>query len=279
MLLPRKPKLITRRKLITTAAASIIAAPAIVRADLLVNPVFVQEATNDDLILWLRGDLNVGSTGTPVNTWTDQSIYHNDATGHGTTTSPTIQAADRNSLNTMRFTCSDKQYYSLPDFISPYNQGFVIWVAKVLSHPTAAGCDAGITKFGADVTTNGNNHYGFSGDGHIYDDFGTFTRSDLGQAGSNLITYHMFSMQSAQPTSLFEAYLNGTLFYSNLNTSVPWTFGTVPFIGRGRRDVVVPGTENYLDAWIAELLVYRILPSSGFRMSVESYLTAKWGPF
>lgn len=228
--------------------------------------------------MWLKGDTNVGVNGSVISLWVDSSGNGVDAVGSGAglVAKPTIAASFRNGKNVVRFDGpTNVQFFALPDFLSGFTSGTVMWVAKVRNFPTSIGFDAGIIKFGTDAGINGNNHYGFSGDNFVYDDFGQSARSQLANPGAALSDWHLFSMQADQPVSNWTAYLNGSLFWTFSN-AVAWTFTATPFIGQGAR---VAETGNHLDAWLAEIMFWPSSLSTPDREAAEAYFTTRWGPF
>ena len=221
------------------------------------------------LKLWLKGDSNTGADGSVITTWADQSGLGNNATA---VNGPTVKAANLNGLNTVQFTAVSQQYFTLPNMLSGFTAGSVIFVVKLLSDPPASNLtDSGVTKFGADTSLNGNNNYAWKGDNVIYDDFGSTTRTTIGDPATNLAAWHMSSFHAASNDK--RMYINATSFFTTASNSVGWR-SPQPMIGKGAR---TGGGENYLDGWLAELIFVNEALSTSDRQKLEGYLAYKWG--
>jgi hypothetical protein len=215
------------------------------------------------LKVWLKGDTLTGATGDPVGTWPDASGAGNNATVTGTNR-PLLQLAHQNGLNVLNFVASSQNYYNLPNAFGAFTEAAQIFVLKLKNSPGAnATVDGPPSRLGSH---SGNSHYGWNGDGLVYDAFATTVRLSTGYNPG--AAYHVGGMRSKAAD--WRYYTNGTLRYSTTTNAVGWL--SAPTIG-----VSQIATFNYIDCYYAEYILLNEFASTADWQKLEGYLANKWG--
>lgn len=220
---------------------------------------------------WYQANLLSGSTGDP------QSLLP-DSSGNGFDLSqtlalrPTLQVADLNSLNTLRFTASANQRYALSvSILSGSTSGSAYYVQKIISNSVANG----IPQWG----TGGLQTYAPFSDGNIYDDFGSTVRKTVGASTGILTSYRIFSVYSA--TNDWAFFVDGGTGGSGGGTSplgnggVPFNPNTVAWAGAGTT-LGANASATPLDGWYGEAIYTNVKQSTVDRQKMEGYLACKW---
>lgn len=224
-----------------------------------------QLATNK---FWIIGDDAGTVDGATVTSWIDASVENNDCTA---IVAPTMDVATGlNGHRTVRFTASSVQAMSLPNFLTGFSAGAVVFVAKNVSDPKPSGgpgeVAGGPVHFGSDLSNP--NVYPWKDDGNIYYGFGTNSRKSMGNPTPSLAAWHIGSFHSQDSLNRF--YLNGVQFFTTSSNTVGWT--TAPMIGKH------PFGAGYAyDGWIAEMFFFSEFLSDANRQKAEGYLAYKYG--
>lgn len=214
------------------------------------------------LAIWLKADTIAGTTGDSVSTWSDNSGNARDFTVPVGSNAPTLQAADLNSQNTIRFTRTNTTRLKGSSISGIGSSGSLYYVWKAVSDPGASG-DNGPTAFGTD---SGNaNHTPFT-DGKIYNGDLSSARKTMTDPATSLAQYNILGNTSASAD--FKYYINGVQFFTTGTNTVG--FSTTPQVGRGRDGA------NGSDGWLAEVVLVVDDVTSTTRQLVEGYLAYKW---
>lgn len=214
---------------------------------------------------WFQMDLLSGSNGSTQSSVTDSSGNSRTMTA---VTAATLAAADLNSKNTLRFTGSSSQRYSIPSAtLSGSSAASMYLVFKVVSVSATNGlCNLGGT---------GNDAFPFS-NGQYYEDFGSTARKDnMTVTGSAATAYRIISIYSA--ASDWAMYMDGGTGGSGGGTTAAFSTGTntVGFPG-GTYLIGANAGLAGLDGWIAEVVLTNAKQSTTDRQKVEGYLAHKW---
>lgn len=218
------------------------------------------------LVSWHKGDSLSGSDGDLISTWTDSSGNSRDGSSSGANR-PALRTAALNSLNVVEFDAitTGADYFTLPNFMSAFTAGTVIFVAKIdLDAPGGSGSSGPPIKAG---TSGSSDHYPFT-DGTIYFGYGSDTRKTVVNPTTSLATWHLGCFRSA--SSDWKYFLNGVQEFTTGTNTVAFT--TAPIIGAYNT-----GIGPYFDGRIAELVQTNTAVGSTDREKLEGYLAHKWG--
>ena len=221
---------------------------------------------------WYKFDTLTGSNNDPIGAVTDAGANGFNLTQTGGNR-PTLQVAEQNSLNTLRFTAISAQHYVLSNSIlSGSSAGSVYIVYKIVSDAA----NNGLMDWG---TSGSESHWPFS-DGNLYIDFGSTVRKTVGNPSVTQTSYRIISLYSAASDWAF--YIDGgaggssggtSPFFSTATNTVGWnaTAGAV------KLGCSAPVTPAALNGWIAEVIFSNAKQSVQDRQKMEGYLADKWG--
>jgi hypothetical protein len=143
------------------------------------------------------------------------------------------------------------------------SSGEAFFVAKVDNDP---GGTSGPLHWGWGSDTAGS-HWPFAGDNQIYDTFGTTSRKTVGDPTPALTTMRVYNVRSA--TNAWSAHLDGTQIFSTATNTTGW--------GTGTHNIGFNPTAQRLKGYIAEIILYSSVLSSGDRSIIHAYLNSKYG--
>ena len=211
------------------------------------------------LQVWFQGDLLSGSDGSAVSTWDDSSTNNRDATQGTGGAQPTLQTAELNGLNVVRFDGGD--------FLvtSAFTQA-AQWTMFAVAKRTGGGTPAGImnTRAGTGhaalrwtAATTMNAYAQVAAGGNNQDDQAAL---------SNVWQIYV----ARRNTTTVQVWVDGVSDGSTGTGAGP-TPTEVLTIGVG-----FAGPTEQLTGDIAEFFYFNSALSAGDRVSMQDYLTAKW---
>ena len=224
------------------------------------------------LAAWYKADAITGlSDGDRLIRWSDSSGNARDATPpmNVSGTAPIYQTSIVNSLPILRFSETASGYVNLPDFMTGFSAGEVFLVIKLVADPPPTEDQTGLWNFGPTTITP--THYPWYLDSVIYEAFGTTVRKTTINPADALTSWRLYNVasQSADWTSRLDT---TQLFNTGTNTV---SFPSTPRIGASL-DPDTTYHSIYLDADIAEFLLYDTVLSVNDRATIQNYLTQKY---
>jgi hypothetical protein len=217
------------------------------------------------MVRWYKPESLTGyADGDPIPTWTDASGAGVAATAAGAAR-PICKTAIANGFRVARFN-GTSQYFGIGD-LSALTAGEAFVVVKLDADPTASGTTAGLWHTGTDT---GATQFPFTGDGVVYDQFGTNARHTTADPAANLAAaFRIYSVFSA--TNSWQNFVDGVQVVAEV-TSNNAQFNAASVLGAGGSPVA-----NFLDGDIAEFILYDSKLSGPDRAVVMDHLTAKYG--
>lgn len=210
---------------------------------------------------WLKADHLSGlSDGNPITLWDDSSANNHDAIS---TDSPIYKTGILNGLPVARFngTSNFLTLLAMPAWAAAE----VMIVIKLVADPPATIPKTGLWTFAQGLA----NHYPYI-DSHIYENFASTTRKDIGNPAANLAAWRIYGVYSA-PND-WAAYFDGALFYHTSTNSVAVFSGNAA-LGKS----VTAGITPYLNGDVAEYILWDRKLSDAERAAVVAYFQAKYG--
>ena len=210
-----------------------------------------------ELVLWLRGDAGRGSGS--LSAWVDQSGKGNNAIQTISAQRPQAAESVVNDKGVVRFDPAAQQYFLFQNsFFSGLAQAEAFFVLKSAEE---AGPARPLGTYGASggIPAYPNNT------GLIQDDFGSTTGFTLGDPAQAITQFHFYNVASS--SNEWSARINGLLQLASTNNQVQ--FPAAPRLGNF--------AGSFLNADIAEMLVYNRTLSGEERDAVGRYLTARYG--
>jgi len=213
------------------------------------------------LRLWLdASDASTITIATGVSQWNDKSGNGNNATQATGSAQPTVQTAAQNGLNTIRFTSSASQRFSLANSISVAS-GYTLF--GILRRGGPSGTNR-VETLGSSTVTNA---YAleFYTDSKLY---------------SSLNNYFVTStVQSSTAYNLAVAYIYGSatpgaIRFNRVDVTAA---NTSPAPTATSFDLVGFGDNSYANGEIGEILLYNTVLPLATIQAIENYLKAKWG--
>ena len=214
---------------------------------------------------WYKGDEIAGSDGDPLSAWVDDSGNANDAAQATGGNRPTLEVAEQNGLNVVRFTTGSQQHFDMPNLLSGASAASVYYVVKAAADPSAGSTTNGLHRFGSSTSAD---HYPFT-DSIIYDGFASNARKTVGNPTPSLAAWRIVGEHSA--ASDWGYYLDGTSIFSTATNTVGLT--TAPKLGEAWTTVA----NTWLDGWVAEAIYTNAKQTDRNRIRTEGYLAHKWG--
>jgi hypothetical protein len=236
---------------------------------------FTANVTRTDMVLWLKADYGIATSGTSVTDWFDMSNQDNAATQTTGADQPTLVTNAVNGMPAVSFDgASDSM--QLPSGFSNFAAGASIFVVY---KPTAVTADARIIEFGNRTTPapgsprdmiyvsepnntdlkftayNATTSSSLTATSAVT--LNSYQLSEVVHSGAGSATIYTTGVQSAQGS------------VSNINT----TTRTNNFVGRDF------GATLFFQGEIAEIIVYNSAISAANRAKVEAYLFARYGLF
>jgi len=238
------------------------------------DPAGPSPADLSGLELWLKAN-NIQFSATADDAqisvdWQDSSANNRDASpvasGPGTVFPKFRHTDGPNSYPAIRMVQSGTTnggWFTLPDFLTAFTAGDFFAVLILDNDPVSHNA----APPHGDWEASDDSYYPFSGDGKIYDKFGTTVRKDAITYTGSLASWHVYEIRTA--SGAWSNYKNGTqLFTTGTNTV---GYGTAPKIGR------VTTNSKTLQGLIAEIIFYSSVLSSSDRFNtVHTYLNNKY---
>ncbi len=230
---------------------------------------------SSNLMLWLRSDVGVTSSGGAVSSWADQSGNSNDATQSTGALKPNLTAGAANTaiLPAISFDGSS-QYLNLPTGFSNLSAGASVFAVIKPSSGVATGTPVTVGNTSNSdaliARTVGANAALFA--------FNSSTSSSVTTSSNPLSTSNFqvfeatFTNGASSGTGVGKVYVNGNLeaTATNLVQNLNNTSRSSNFVGVGS------GLTNYFPGDICEILVFSSPLSDSQRHSLESYFLSKF---
>ncbi len=208
--------------------------------------------------LWLDASKIAGlSDNDPVALWADASGNSNDATQAVGVLQPIYKTGVLNGLPVVRWDGSDDSLI-VPDFLSGQSTAFVVGINSriaVVEFMILQNSGTGYLIFLANANS-GSNFWG------VY-----LSNYGFVPSGETSSAFKVYTVRTDSSINV-EMYTNGTLS-ATATSGVLYTGLTFSMIGNDQYNQVLNGD-------IAEIIVYDSALSSGDRMAVETYLSAKY---
>jgi len=147
-----------------------------------------------------------------------------------------------NSYPAIRMVASDGLtggWFDLPDFLTGFTSGNYFAVVKLDASPSV---NNGATPLGDWCSGTDDSYYTFTGDGKIYDQWGTTVRKNAITV-SGLNVWHVYEVRTA--SAAWSDHKDGVQLHSTGTNTVGW--GTAPKVAR------VTGSTKHLRGMIAEM--------------------------
>ncbi len=203
--------------------------------------------------------------GAPVSTWVNTATAAAkapDATAPGAT-KPTFRTNAIGGQPVIRFSGAD-DYYSLGNY-GGLTAGEMFIVMKLQSQPQSNTDKTGCWFFDPGGVGVGNSHYTWTGDGNIYDAWGSSTRQSVNVSSLTLTAGHIYHVASA--TNAWFNEINGNVLTSSGTNTV--AFGTAVKLGQSL-------TASFVGD-MAEVVVYSRTLTVSERQAVGAYMAQKYG--
>lgn len=204
-------------------------------------------------------------------TWDDSSANSRNATAVQAGTTPTypklMRTSGPNSYPAIRMVTTGAGslggWFTLPDFLTGFTAGDYFAVVQLDASPST---NNGATPLGDWCSGTDDSYYTFTGDGKIYDQWGTTARKDAITV-SGLNSWHLYEVRNA--ALAWSNYKNGAQLFTTAINTVGW--GTAPKVAR------VTGSSKFMLGMVAELIFYNSVLSSSDRFNtIHTYLNNKY---
>lgn len=205
----------------------------------------------ENLDRWLRADLGVTTSGGSVTDWADQSGNGND---YSSTDSAT-EATGINSQATILFHAATPDILGGPTCSASEFSAYIVLKADDTNRS--------IWNFSTDTSDS---LYPWSGDGHIYEGFGSSSRKATGYTFSTPTDPHVYAIHAGTDGS-YSVEIDGTEIYTTTGNTVAFPNPTQFGIG---------GSGNPFGGDIAEFILVARKLSSGEKGNVMSYLRDRY---
>ena len=219
------------------------------------------------LVLWMKADSLTGfADGDTVSSINDLSSANNDGSS-GTGAKPYFRENLVNKHHALEFRAGrDDGVGDVIDFTDLSEDSLEVFiVVKVRDDPGVGVDSTGFWTFTTNVTDR--SHFPYT-DGIIYDSFGSTTRQTVGNPSTSLAQWNIYNVTSV--AGEWTARLNNTqIFTTGTNTvAVDWCL-----LGSSSQ---APGTNIYLNGWIAEFFVFGAVLTSSQRTDMYNYLNTEY---
>lgn len=219
----------------------------------------------DGLVLWLKSDYGLISSGGKVSRWVDMSGNSNDATQSNVTNQPAVSVVQQNGFPVLTFNGSS-QYLQLPAGFTTFGNGLTALVAV---NPNASGS--------GEMIEVGN---GSSGDNIVLSN-STTTASLSTARGTTSSTLTAPSALSPGRFQLLEGTQDGNTAGSIKVNSVISSSGTLNYASNTLRSqntvgARYDGAANFFNGSIAEILLYNRPLTAAELSSAEAYMMSKY---
>jgi hypothetical protein len=240
--------------------------------DLTITPAavsgFVPTDLGATLALWLDADDASTFTydaGVEISNWADKSGNGRDFAQSIATAYPTRQTSVVNGRAVVRFD-GQNDYLERAQFAASFTAAEVFVVVATNSDPSANIKDNSPLSFSSVSSLS---HYAYSGNGWIYEGFGSTARKTVGDPGVDLSSWHLYNVRTA--ASAWSAHIDGTSLYSTATSTVQFN-GSIVRMGRPNNTAT-----DWFWGDIAEMILCDTVLSSGDRTSVNTYIADKYG--
>jgi hypothetical protein len=238
------------------------------------------------LLLWLRADKGVTSTGGAISAWADQSAAGNDATQTIAAGQPSLSTGE-GPLPVVTFN-GVGNYLSLPAGFSDFTAGISAFYVARLYHQTSNHASR-LFDFGLALDYSGS--YGALTDAVVFAQWqpsgaqlvhesnvtatwGPLITADAVVPGT-LTLYELIVAPGSDPTmGAVTMYANGTAKGTGTEAMPDIVTRHSNLIGRSNCSTC---GDTYLAGDIGEVVLYNKALGETDRMTVETYLTSRWG--
>ncbi len=219
--------------------------------------------TSNNLALWLKADAITGvAGGSGISSWSDSSGRNNNGTqANNITNKPVWVTNALNGLPVVRFSAVSNQWFDLPSFfLSGTTNDELFVVLKV------AVANPGATRALWQLGTGDYAAVGYPDlNGNIVEGAGSTGNRNLGKPAQPLNQYHVFEV--AGQNGFWAAWINGVLLANDTGNGYG-SAGAVALCRSGN---------NFFDGDVAEALVFSRTLTTAERLTVNTYLNAKYG--
>ncbi|HEY9773364.1 MAG TPA: LamG-like jellyroll fold domain-containing protein [Planktothrix sp.] len=223
--------------------------------------------TRSGLILWLRGDNSVTTSGSNVTAWGDVSGSNNNASGVASHY-PTIVTNAINGRSAVSFASGSSQYLQLPTISNLGGSGASVFAVV---KPASVTAGARVLDMGNGSASDNLELQLTSSTGAGLYVLNAGTSSNV--TGTSALTLNNWQLLEGIDTSSSSAtlYTNGVQQQTNPSMQNLQSVSRADnFVGQGS------GTGNYFNGQLAELLVYNRNLSASEQAAVEGYLENKY---
>ena len=220
-----------------------------------------------NMLVWLRSDVGVTSSGGNVSAWADQSGNGNNATQSSGTNKPTLVTGAISASPALAFNGTN-EYMALPSGFAKFPSGASIFAVY---KPTAGTAGARIIDFGPANTTDSFNLSIASTTTDTYTVYNGSTATSLtNTAGMTLNQFQLLEMVQTQG-GLATMWTNSTQNGQAALQSISNVNRTGNFIGQASSG------SNYFTGQIAEIFVFNAGLNATDRVNLENYVASKYG--
>lgn len=220
--------------------------------------------TTTDLLLWVKANTIVALDNQSFNTWPDSSGLGNDPTQTTSQQEPSLSLNQLNGYPAVRFLGTD-HYMNVPSILVGVTEGEVFVVVKKDNDPAVGVQDTGLCSWGGIDDPTGYP----SIDSVVRDNFLTTARKTVGNPAPSLADWRLYNTSSKAAEWI--ARLDGAIIFTTAVNTV--SVAGDRFIGRSK----VGGTDFFCKGYIAEIILYKRVLTTGERDAVEAYIAAKYG--
>lgn len=211
------------------------------------------------MLAWYKANEITGSDGDHVNL-TDASANGNDAVNGTSGFRPVLRTSFYNSLNVVEFISANLYALTTPDMFTGHAES----CAFVVYRSTDTSNNRALWNIGSQ--SGSNTLWPYSGDGKIYDSYGSTTRHGGANPVDAMTGWNIYYVSSKASEWIMRQ--NSSLLITDTTNTVG--YDTTPTIGRDYADA------NNLSGYVGEMIFYSTIPSAADRLSVEQLLATKW---
>ena len=211
-------------------------------------------------ILWLRADMGITLNGSDVSAWADQSGNGNDADQTTPADQPAYEASGGpNSKPCVTFDSGNTEYMNIAGMTDASNDYTIFAVINELDG------SAGVTENIFSTSTT-NSHYGTNRTGDVAMFDGAVWRTGMAcMTGEQILCWRLDSGSLAM-----DFWRDGTKLGSAAYDGND-VIGNTVYLGTGQ------GPLNYVDAKVAEFIIYNRKLNSAELALVHAYLSSRYG--
>lgn len=219
------------------------------------------------LIMWLRADMGVTTSGSNVTKWSDESGAGNNASQSVTGNQPTLVTNAINGLPAVNFTSSSSQFLQVPPGLADFTSGTSIFAvlspatfpvgARILDFGNGAASDNLLVE---EPSSNAAALYTYN------------TSSPTSATASNALTANQFQLLEA-----IDGSATARIFTNSVQQGQSTTMNNLNNISRSKNFIgQASAGGSYFNGKIAELLVYNRAVTPTEQAQIEGYLTNRY---